>query len=143
MRHPRGRAGAGQEFRQVTVSDAVVGYLSSPTCANFETRRHHFAVLGLLADELGILRPLARVNAQAVAAAAERLWGSVEPAVQLDRQAVVDRWLRWCRSVADWEAPQPVAVWALDAPDAISALAIVPDLSTWHDDDGLSEHRAL
>jgi hypothetical protein len=42
--------------------------------------------------------------------AVTRLWGSTEAAHLQDRQTVIDRWLTWCRSVADWEAAQPVAV---------------------------------
>lgn len=66
---------AGHAFREVTIGDSVVGYLSSPACANAETRRHHFGILGLLADELGMVRPLAQVSPVEVADAVARLWG--------------------------------------------------------------------
>ncbi|HZD01086.1 MAG TPA: site-specific integrase [Actinomycetes bacterium] len=80
----------------VTVRLAVDGFLSSPRCANPNTRRAYASALDRLADALGPDRPLATVAGEELAAALERLWGRAKPATWNRNRAAFASWLAWC-----------------------------------------------
>src|SRR4051812_10462987 len=58
-----------------TVQSAVDAFLSSPRCANPNTRRGYAGVLDRLLAELGADRPLATVGRDELADLLQRLWG--------------------------------------------------------------------
>lgn len=94
-----------EQFRAVTVGDAVVAHLGSTACRNLDTRRRRAGTLGLLADRLGVDRPLSDLSSRqlddALTALAE-VTTSLDPA---DSRRVVHHWLRWCSHTAGWNVP--------------------------------------
>jgi integrase len=80
----------------VTVRLAVDRFLSSPRCANPNTRRAYASALDRLADHLGADRLLATVASDELAAALEHLWGQAKPATWNRNRAAVGSWLTWC-----------------------------------------------
>src|SRR5262245_34944018 len=79
-----------------TVQAAVDGFLSSPRCANPNTRRGYAGVLDRLLAELGPDRPLAEINRDELAGLLTRLWGERAPATWNRNRAAVAAWLSWC-----------------------------------------------
>jgi integrase len=80
----------------VTVRLAVDRFLSSPRCANPNTRRAYASVLDRLADDLGPDRPLATVAGEELTDTLERLWGTSKPATWNRNRAVVASFIAWC-----------------------------------------------
>jgi integrase len=79
-----------------TVQAAVDAFLSSPRCANPNTRRGYAGVLDRLLAELGADRPLAAVGGDELADLLDRLWGQRAPATWNRNRAAVACWLSWC-----------------------------------------------
>ena len=63
-----------------TTQAAVDAFLSSPRCANPNTRRSYTGVLDRLLAELDADRPLAQLTGEELAELLERLWGERAPA---------------------------------------------------------------
>jgi integrase len=82
--------------RDTTVQAAVDAFLSSPRCANPNTRRSYAGVLDRLLDEVGADRPLATIDGETLAGLLERLWGQRAPATWNRNRAAVAAWLAWC-----------------------------------------------
>src|SRR3954454_10270982 len=85
---------------QAAVQAAVDAFLSSPRCANPNTRRGYAGVLDRLLTELGAElgtdRPLAAIEGEELAGLLERLWGQRAPATWNRNRAAVSAWLAWC-----------------------------------------------
>jgi integrase len=79
-----------------TVQAAVDAFLSSPRCANPNTRRGNAGVLDRLLADLGPDRPLATVDGDELADLLQRLWGQRSPATWNRNRAAVAGWLSWC-----------------------------------------------
>jgi len=85
-----------RERDATTVQAAIDAFLSSPRCANPNTRRGYTGVLDRLLTELGADRPLAAVGGDELAELLERLWGQRAPATWNRSRAAVCAWLSWC-----------------------------------------------
>lgn len=81
----------------VTVRAAVDRFLSSPRCANANTRRSYAAALDKWAEEIGPQRELGAVAEDAAADALTELWGTAAPGTWIQRRASTASFLAWCR----------------------------------------------
>jgi len=79
-----------------TVRDTVDAFLSSPRCANPNTRRAYTGVLDRVLDEVGAEVELGQVSGEQLAEVLERLWGERSPATWNRNRAAVAAWLSWC-----------------------------------------------
>jgi len=79
-----------------TVRDTVDAFLSSPRCANPNTRRAYTGVLDRVLDEIGAEVELGQVSGEQLAEVLERLWGERSPATWNRNRAAVAAWLSWC-----------------------------------------------
>lgn len=79
-----------------TVRDTVDAFLSSPRCANPNTRRAYTGVLDRVLDGIGAEVELGQVSGEQLAAILERLWGERSPATWNRNRAAVAAWLSWC-----------------------------------------------
>jgi integrase len=82
--------------RSTTTQTAVDAFLSSPRCANPNTRRSCTGVLDRLLTHLDANRPLAEVTGEELAELLNRLWGQRAPATWNRNRAAVAAWLSWC-----------------------------------------------
>ncbi len=92
----------------VTVGDAVDVFLSSPRCANPNTRRAYGGVLDHLVGEMGPQAKLADVSSEQLASALDRLWGQRAPATWNRNRAAVSVWLTWCARSGIPAPPFPI-----------------------------------
>src|SRR3954454_1725135 len=81
---------------QAAIQAAVDAFLSSPRCANPNTRRGYAGVLDRLLTVLGPDRPLASVDGDELADLLDRLWGERAPATWNRNRAAIAGWLSWC-----------------------------------------------
>ncbi len=79
-----------------TVRAAVDAFLSSPRCANPNTRRAYAGALDRLAVRLDATRLLSEVGGDELTAALASLWGRAAPATWNRNRAAVSAWLTWC-----------------------------------------------
>ena len=79
-----------------TMRDTVDAFLSSPRCANPNTRRAYAGVLDRVLDEIGAQVELSQVSGEQLAEVLERLWGERSPATWNRNRAAVAAWLSWC-----------------------------------------------
>jgi hypothetical protein len=79
---------------------AVDGFLSSPRCANPNTRRA--GALDHLLHEVDA--DLAQLSGHHLAEAMERLWGQRSPATWNRNRAAIAAWLSWCQCAPGWPA---------------------------------------
>ncbi len=80
-----------------SVRAAVDAFLSSPRCANPNTRRAYASALDRVLDELGPDADLAQLSGEQLAEVIERLWGQRAPATWNRNRAAITAWLTWCR----------------------------------------------
>lgn len=83
---------------------AVDGFLSSPRCANPNTRRAYTNALDRLLADLGHGRRLDRLGADELAATFVNLWSHTAPATWNRNRAAVSSWLTWCAKNR-WDPP--------------------------------------
>jgi integrase len=97
----RGRAKVAKvtalhERDTTTIHAAVDAFLSSPRCANPNTRRGYTGVLDRLLTQLDADRPLAELRGEELAELLEHQWGRRAPATWNRNRAAVTAWLAWC-----------------------------------------------
>jgi integrase len=80
-----------------TVRAAVDRFLSSPRCANPNTRRAYATALEKWAASIGAHRVLADVGEDEAADALAALWGASAPGTWNQRRASLASFLTWCR----------------------------------------------
>jgi len=85
-----------RKVASATVRDTVDAFLSSPRCANPNTRRAYTGVLDRVLDEIGAEVELGQVSGEQLAEVLERLWGERSPATWNRNRAAVAAWLSWC-----------------------------------------------
>ena len=90
------RALRERDTTTMTVQAAADGFLSSPRCANPNTRRGYTGVLDRLLAGLGPDRLLADLGGDELADLLEQLWGRRAPATWNRNRAAVAAWLSWC-----------------------------------------------
>lgn len=71
--------------------------MSSPRCANPNTRRPYAGALDRVLDEVGPECDLSGLSGEQLAEILERLWGERSPATWNRNRAAVAAWLNWCR----------------------------------------------
>ncbi|GAA2063010.1 hypothetical protein GCM10009839_87850 [Catenulispora yoronensis] len=81
----------------ITIRDAMDRFLSSPRCANPNTRRAYAAALDKLADRLGPHRRLPSISEQEVGDGLAALWGTAAESTWNQRRAAAGSFLTWCR----------------------------------------------
>lgn len=79
-----------------SVRAAVDAFLSSPRCANRNTRRAYGDALDKLAGRLGPDRPLIDVFDDEIAEVITELWGAAAASTWNARRAAIGSWLAWC-----------------------------------------------
>ncbi|MGB8201230.1 MAG: site-specific integrase [Pseudonocardiaceae bacterium] len=87
-----------------TLREAVDAFVSSPRCANPNTRRAYAAVLDRALDHLGPDRPLTRLSGDEVAGMFDTAWAATAAATWNRNRAAVSSWLAWCAK-NQWTAP--------------------------------------
>ena len=89
----------------VTLQAAADAFLSSPRCANPNTRRAYAGVIDRVVARLGGLRQLADLTDGEIGDAVEGLWGTAGESTWNRNRAAVSSWLTWCRDRKRWPAP--------------------------------------
>jgi integrase len=92
-----------------TLREAVDAFVSSPHCANPNTRRAYAAVLDRALDHLGPDRALTEMTGDQLASMFTTEWGSAAAATWNRNRAAVSSWLAWCAKKR-WNAPELPAV---------------------------------
>ena len=87
-----------------TLREAVDAFVSSPRCANPNTRRAYAAVLDRALDHLGPDRPLTRLSGDELAGMFDTAWAATAAATWNRNRAAVSSWLAWCAK-NQWTAP--------------------------------------
>ncbi|MDQ6838369.1 MAG: hypothetical protein M3137_08590 [Actinomycetota bacterium] len=75
---------------------AVDAFLSSPRCANVNTRRAYTAVLDRVVTEIGPDRLLADVSCDELAEILHGTWATAAPATWTRNRAALSSFLSWC-----------------------------------------------
>jgi integrase len=89
----------------VTLQTAADAFLSSPRCANPNTRRAYAGVIDNLIATIGAGRALAGVADDELSVALVELWGERSEATWNRNRAAVNSWLSWCATKKRWAAP--------------------------------------
>jgi integrase len=97
---------AGPAADLVTLQVAGDAFLSSPRCANPNTRRAYAGVIDNLIAMLGASRPLAGVGDDELGVALAELWGERAESTWNRNRAAAKSWLAWCATKKRWAAPK-------------------------------------